>query len=83
MPGSVQAALTEVSARLRAAGIVDPGRDARLLVAAALGVAPDRVTLSLQDALTGPVRERLDRYLLAAGSFRQPWGATLTLPTMR
>jgi release factor glutamine methyltransferase len=70
MPESVQAALTEASARLRAAGIADPARDARLLVAAALEVAPDRVSLALQDILTGPVRERLDRFLAERQRFR-------------
>ncbi|MGR3485199.1 MAG: peptide chain release factor N(5)-glutamine methyltransferase [Paracoccaceae bacterium] len=36
-------------ARLRAAGVPDPARDARRLLAHALGVAPDRLTLRLGD----------------------------------
>ena len=35
--GTVQAALTAASARLAAAGVADPVRDARLLMAEALG----------------------------------------------
>ncbi|MCL4676912.1 MAG: peptide chain release factor N(5)-glutamine methyltransferase, partial [Pararhodobacter sp.] len=44
-------ALRAAIARLKAAGVPDPARDARLLVAHALGVGADRLTLSLQDPM--------------------------------
>lgn len=48
---TVRAALAAAAARLAAAGVADAPRDARLLMADALGVAPDRVTLVLGDPL--------------------------------
>lgn len=38
--------------RLRAAGVEDAPRDARILLAHALGIAPDRLTLHLPDEMT-------------------------------
>lgn len=70
MAGSVQAALAETAALLRGAGIADPARDARLLLAAALDIAPDRVTLALQDDVTASARERLDRFAADRQRFR-------------
>lgn len=46
-----KAALAAAVARLRAAGIEEPARDARLLLAEAMGLAPDRLTLHLPDGL--------------------------------
>ncbi|MDO9526187.1 MAG: HemK/PrmC family methyltransferase, partial [Gemmobacter sp.] len=42
--------LAQAAADLRQAGVPDPMRDARLLLAHALGIAPERVTLHLGDA---------------------------------
>jgi len=42
-------ALAQAIQRLDAAGIPDAPRDARLLLAHALGIAPDRLTLVLRD----------------------------------
>ena len=47
---SLRPLLAQAVARLRAAGVADPARDARLLLAHALGLAPDRLTLHLDDA---------------------------------
>ena len=49
---SVQAALNAGRDRLRAAGIEGAEKDARWLMAAALGVTPDRVILHLRDPLS-------------------------------
>lgn len=57
--------------RLAAAGIETPARDARLLLAHALGVAPDRLTLHLPDALTAP-QARAYEQALEARAARQP-----------
>lgn len=51
MTQTVQQALTQANALLAAAGINGAPRDARLLMAAALGVDPSRVTLHLHDPL--------------------------------
>jgi release factor glutamine methyltransferase len=48
---TVQSALAQGRARLEAAGIEGAMRDARRLMAAALGVAPGRLTLHLHDPL--------------------------------
>lgn len=45
-------ALRAAIPRLRAAGVEDPVRDARLLLAHALSLAPERLVLHLPDALT-------------------------------
>lgn len=52
--------LRGVVARLQAAGVDSPARDARLLLAHALGIAPDRVTLVLQDPLPPEAATRLE-----------------------
>lgn len=65
-------ALAEAVARLRAAGVADPARDARLLLAHALGVAPDRVVLlAPADPLPGAAAARFDA-AVAARAARQP-----------
>lgn len=48
---SVQDALRQANAVLAEAGLAGAPRDARRLMAAALGVGPDRVTLHMQEAL--------------------------------
>ena len=57
--------------RLKAAGIDDAPRDARLLLAYALHIAPDRLTLHLTDALPPQAQTRYDT-ALAARERRQP-----------
>jgi release factor glutamine methyltransferase len=66
-----QAALAAAVARLTAAGIEGPGRDARLLLAYALGVGADRLTLHLQDEMTAAQQAAFEA-ALAARSSRQP-----------
>jgi release factor glutamine methyltransferase len=48
---TVAAALAEASARLAAAGVETPSRDARLLLADALGAQPSSITLRLSEDL--------------------------------
>ncbi|WP_227284040.1 peptide chain release factor N(5)-glutamine methyltransferase [Boseongicola sp. H5] len=68
-PRTIQTALTAGRDRLRAAGLDGADRDARWLMAGALGVPPDRVILRLQDPLGDPaarsfetaIARRLDR----------------------
>ncbi|KUF12148.1 peptide chain release factor N(5)-glutamine methyltransferase [Pseudoponticoccus marisrubri] len=52
--------LMRVTARLTAAGLPDPGRDARRLLAHALGVAPGRLTLVLPEPVAPEVETRLE-----------------------
>ncbi len=58
-------------ARLAAAGIAEPARDARLLMAHALGVAPGRLTLALGDPLPEGGAERFEAYI-AERALRRP-----------
>lgn len=60
---TVRAALAEASARLRAAGLPDPAADARRLLAAALGIGPERLSARDQDRLDAAERARLDANL--------------------
>lgn len=58
-------------ARLREAGVPDPARDARLLLAFVLGIGSDRLTLHLQDRF--PQSAALDwQAALSARADRQP-----------
>ena len=57
--------------RLEAAGVEGAGRDARVLLAHALGVAPDRLTLHLPDKMTGPQASAYEAALIAREA-RQP-----------
>ena len=50
---------------LREAGIEDGARDARVLLAHALGIAHDRLTLKLQDEMTAPQEAVYDQALTA------------------
>lgn len=64
-------ALRAASARLQAAGIEGAGRDARRLLAYAMGIGADRLTLHLSDGLTPAAEVRLET-ALAARVARQP-----------
>ena len=64
-------ALAAGAARLAAAGVEDAGRDARRLMAHAAGVGSDRVTLHLDDDLTGAQAAAWEA-ALAARAARQP-----------
>ncbi|AZL57502.1 peptide chain release factor N(5)-glutamine methyltransferase [Tabrizicola piscis] len=68
---TAQAALVAAVARLEAAGIDGPGRDARVLLAHALGVGADRLTLHLQDAMTAAQGAAYEAALVARIA-RQP-----------
>ncbi len=67
----VGAALAAAAAELRAAGVADPATDARRLMAAALGVAPARLTLVVRERLEAAQAAEFAR-MLAARARRQP-----------
>ncbi|MGB5869655.1 MAG: peptide chain release factor N(5)-glutamine methyltransferase [Albidovulum sp.] len=56
---------------LRGAGVDDPVRDARKLLAHAVGIAPDRLTLHLPEPLAADQRLAYER-MIAARAARQP-----------
>lgn len=64
MTGTVRDGLAALIATLRENGSPDPAREARLLLAHALDVAPDRITLLAQDSL--PAATLMDARALAA-----------------
>jgi release factor glutamine methyltransferase len=64
-------ALAPAVTRLNAAGIDGAGRDARVLLAHALGVAADRLTLHLSDEMTPPQATAYEEAVLARLA-RQP-----------
>jgi release factor glutamine methyltransferase len=66
-----QDALRRAIPELQEAGIEDAARDARVLLAHALGIGHDRLTLKLQDEMTPP-QEALFGEALAARAARQP-----------
>jgi release factor glutamine methyltransferase len=66
-----QDALRQAIPRLQEAGIEDGSRDARVLLAHALGIGHDRLTLKLQDDLTGPQAGIYEEALVARMA-RQP-----------
>ncbi len=66
---TLRSALAAAVQRLKTAETPDPARDARLLLAHAAGLAPDRLTLHLDDPLTDPARFE---ELLDARIRRQP-----------
>ena len=68
---SLQQALRQAVPRLAAAGVEDPAKDARLLLAYATGIAPDRLTLHLKDSLT-PEAAQAYETALTARLARQP-----------
>lgn len=62
---TIAQALAAAVARLRAGGIADPARDARRLLAFALGVAPDRISLIQPDPMPEGAAEALERAIAA------------------
>jgi release factor glutamine methyltransferase len=64
-------ALRAAIPRLQAAGVEAPARDARLLLAHATGIAPDRLTLQLADPL-GPEAAARFEVAVSARAARQP-----------
>jgi release factor glutamine methyltransferase len=66
-----QDALRLAVPRLAAAGVEDGARDARVLLAHALGVAPDRLTLHLPDEMTEPQAASYEE-AIRARTARQP-----------
>jgi release factor glutamine methyltransferase len=66
-----QDALRRAVPRLREAGVEDGSRDARVLLAHALGIGHDRLTLKLQDEMTDP-QLALYETALVARMARQP-----------
>ena len=64
-------ALRAATQRLTAAGIAGANGDARALLAHAIGIAPDRLTLHLPDPLLADAQARFDASLTARES-RQP-----------
>ncbi|MBJ2152614.1 peptide chain release factor N(5)-glutamine methyltransferase [Paracoccus sp. IB05] len=62
--------LAEAVALLRAAGVEDPARDARLLLAHAIGIGPDRLLLHLADPLDHGAATRFDAAILARAARR-------------
>lgn len=69
--GTAAEALRAAVPRLAAAGVEDAPRDARRLLAHAMGIAPDRLTLHLSDRLTTEQQEAFE-VTLAARAARQP-----------
>jgi release factor glutamine methyltransferase len=68
--GTVQAALAAGAARLAAAGVPGAARDARRLMAAALGLAPERLTLAAPEPLPAPARAAFERMVEERTRFR-------------
>jgi release factor glutamine methyltransferase len=64
-------ALRAATARLRAGGIEDAARDARALLAHAMGLAPERLGLHLPDEMTAAARRAYEE-AIAARLTRQP-----------
>lgn len=73
---SAALALRDGIAALREAGVEDAPRDARLLMAKAMGVPADRLTLHLQDDLSAAARQVFDA-LVKARATRQPMAQIL------
>ena len=71
MSVTVAEALRAAAARLTEAGVPDAARDARRLMAEALRVSPDRLTLMASDGLTGEAGDRLEA-MIVARSARHP-----------
>lgn len=67
---TIRAALATGTERLRTVGIPDPGRDARRLMAAALGVPSDRLTLLSGDTIPAEAADTFARMIAERVSFR-------------
>ena len=63
MSGTVRQALADATRRLAEGGVPDAGRDARMLLAGALGVAPDRLLPERDAMLPDPARARLETFV--------------------
>ncbi len=70
MTRTVRAALADGTARLSTAGVQDAARDARRLMAAALAVPADRLTLLAADPLPAPAAAVFERMLDERSRFR-------------
>ncbi len=70
-PASVARMLELAAARLRAAGVEGPRRDARLLLGAALGAGPELAIAHPERCLDGSERARFER-LIARRAAREP-----------
>lgn len=70
-PTTANDALRAAIPKLRDAGIPDPARDARLLLAHAMAIPPDRLTLHLNDPLTPAIAAHFTQ-LITARAARQP-----------
>lgn len=68
---TLSVALARAVQELRAAKVPDPATDARALMSFAAGIAPDRLTLHLQDVADAAVMARLDA-LIARRCAREP-----------
>ncbi|MFN7224127.1 MAG: peptide chain release factor N(5)-glutamine methyltransferase [Paracoccaceae bacterium] len=68
---TLSAALGRAIQDLRAAGVPDPATDARALMAHAAGLAPDRLTLHLQDTVDDAALDRFSD-LIARRCAREP-----------
>lgn len=75
-PLTGQAALKAAVVRLAAAGVEAPARDARLLLAKAMEIAPDRLSLHEREGLLPAAQARFDA-LVSARAARQPMGQLL------
>ncbi len=71
MSATVEAALRRAAARLAAAGVADAGRDARVLMAAALGLPPAGLTPVVREALPPDAAAVFDAHV-AARAARRP-----------
>ncbi len=71
MSAKIGEAMRAGMARLQAAGVADPARDARRLIAAALGVDPSRISLMAHDHWPEAASESWER-MLSAREARQP-----------
>lgn len=60
---TIQQAMREGAARLSAAGIVGAARDARWLMAAALGIEPDRLAARMADTVGAEAHAAFDTYV--------------------
>ena len=69
--GTAAQAMAKATARLRAAGVSDPARDARILLAHAARIEASRVTLIAPEELLPEVAERYEQ-LIALRAIRVP-----------
>lgn len=70
-PLTAAQAMASAAARLRAAGVDDPGRDARILLAHAAKIEAARVTLIAPENLEPEIADRYEQ-LIALRAIRVP-----------